>query len=84
MDVLDYFKDSADLPNVQCEACHGPGSEYKSMSIMKDKEKAIAAGLVLPTEKTCLGCHTGAPHEQPKFNYQEAVKEGVHEHKAAS
>jgi len=30
---------------VQCEVCHGPGSAYKGMAIMKDKAKAIAAGL---------------------------------------
>ena len=37
---------SADFPGVQCEACHGPGSEYKSMKTMKDREAAIAAGLI--------------------------------------
>ena len=30
---------------VQCETCHGPGSAYKTMATMKDKAKAIAAGL---------------------------------------
>ncbi|MBI5463965.1 MAG: cytochrome c family protein, partial [Ignavibacteriales bacterium] len=31
---------------VQCEACHGAGSAYKTMAAMKDKAKALAAGLV--------------------------------------
>ena len=74
--------DSADLPGVQCESCHGPGSGYKSMKIMKDQEAAIAAGLVLPDEALCKSCHEGAPHEVPPFNYEEAKKTGLHEFKA--
>ena len=27
----------AELPGVQCESCHGPGSDYKGMKIMKDQ-----------------------------------------------
>ncbi len=74
---------SADLPGVQCEACHGPGSEYKSMKIMKDREASLAAGLILPEKAVCEGCHAGeAPHELPAFNFDEMVKKGVHEHKA--
>jgi nitrate/TMAO reductase-like tetraheme cytochrome c subunit len=72
---------SAEMPGVQCEACHGPGSDYKSMKVMKDPDASAAAGLVLPDEATCKGCHEGAPHEQPAFDYAEAVKQGVHEHK---
>jgi nitrate/TMAO reductase-like tetraheme cytochrome c subunit len=72
---------SAEMPGVQCEACHGPGSEYKSMSVMKDREKAIAAGLTLPDKDTCLRCHTGAPHEQKPFDFDTAKEKGVHEFK---
>jgi nitrate/TMAO reductase-like tetraheme cytochrome c subunit len=53
---------SEDLPGVQCEACHGPGGDYKKMSIMKDAEAAKANGLVIPTQATCDGCHTGDDH----------------------
>ncbi len=47
---------------VQCEVCHGPGSAYKSMGIMKDKAKAIAAGLTeykdqAAIEAKCKTCH---------------------------
>jgi cytochrome c peroxidase len=47
---------------VQCESCHGPGSAYKNMAIMKDKEKAIAAGLSdfkdeATIEQLCKTCH---------------------------
>jgi len=44
-------------PKVECEDCHGPGSQYKTMAIMKDKAKAKAAGLIEPTEKDCQACH---------------------------
>ena len=40
--------------------CNGFGGDYKSMKIMKDREAAVAAGLVIPTEETCTGCHN--PH----------------------
>jgi hypothetical protein len=44
-------------PPLECESCHGAGSEYKSLSVMKDAEKAKAAGLVLPTATFCTTCH---------------------------
>jgi hypothetical protein len=43
---------------VDCESCHGKGSEYAKMWIMKDKEAAKAAGLVAKPDKTsCESCH---------------------------
>ncbi len=45
---------------VQCEVCHGPGSEYKSKSVMQDREKAVANGLLVyenPGEELCITCH---------------------------
>lgn len=53
---------SEELAGVQCEACHGAGGDYKKMSIMKDVEAAKANGLVIPTQATCDGCHTGDDH----------------------
>jgi len=50
------------MAGVQCEACHGPGADYKKMSIMKDLEAAKANGLIIPTQETCNGCHTGDDH----------------------
>ena len=45
------------LASVGCEVCHGPGADYKAMAVMKDKEKAIAAGLIIPKEENCKTCH---------------------------
>lgn len=46
-----------DLRGVQCEACHGPGSEYKGMRIMKDPVLARENGLWDVTRDVCLRCH---------------------------
>ncbi len=50
---------------VTCEVCHGPGSEYKKLSVMKDKAEAVKNGLILFADaaaiKTwCLTCHANA------------------------
>jgi hypothetical protein len=71
--------DSAELPGVQCESCHGAGGGYKSMKVMKDPEASKAAGLLIPDEAFCRKCHEGAPHDQAAFDYAEAVKTGLHE-----
>jgi hypothetical protein len=46
-------------PPLDCEGCHGPGSEYKTLSVMKDPKKARAAGLVDPDAAYCGKCHKG-------------------------
>jgi len=45
------------LPAVQCEACHGPGSNYSPPEVMIDPEKAALAGLVRPSLVVCERCH---------------------------
>ena len=58
---------------VQCETCHGPGSEYKSLSIMKDKQKAIDNGLLIQTGKEfCVTCHNPESPNYKEFNYDDA------------
>lgn len=59
---------------VGCEACHGPGSDYKDMKVMKDKLAALAAGLVDPDEKTCVTCHNEKSPTYKKFVYADAYK----------
>lgn len=73
------------LAGVQCEACHGPGADYKKKSIMEDLEAAKANGLLIPDEKTCLGCHdkTKAPkpyHDKmpEKFEFEKMKAKGIH------
>lgn len=44
-------------PALDCESCHGSGSEYKKKSIMQDPALARAAGLVIPDAGFCRNCH---------------------------
>lgn len=62
---------------VQCEACHGPGADYKTMTIMKDKAKAIEAGLAAisvqdgSAEKLCKHCHNPQSPTFKSFTFKE-------------
>jgi len=66
---------------VTCEVCHGPGSEYKKMSVMKDHAEAVKAGMTdypdtEAIKKTCLTCHENA-HEA-KFDFETAWEKVKH------
>src|SRR3989338_4427831 len=54
---------------VQCESCHGAGSDYAPLSVMKDKAKAIQAGLVMPTKEVCVRCHNPESPNYREFDY---------------
>ena len=43
---------------LDCEGCHGPGADYAK--VMRDRTKAVAAGLVLPGVAACRRCHADA------------------------
>lgn len=54
-----------DSEGVGCEACHGPGSDYKSKKTMQDSAAAKAAGLIMDkSEAACTKCHN---EESPTF-----------------
>jgi len=63
---------------VGCEACHGAGSGYAKLKIMKDKKAALAAGLIIPDEKTCVKCHNTDSPNYKKFNFVEMAKKIAH------
>jgi len=63
---------------VQCESCHGAGGDYLSLSVMKDKAKAMAAGLIMPTKEVCVKCHNPESPNYKEFNYDESFKEIAH------
>jgi hypothetical protein len=63
---------------VQCESCHGAGSDYLSLSVMKSREKSMAAGLIMPTKEVCEKCHNKDNPNYKEFNFDEAVKKITH------
>jgi len=69
---------ASDFEGVGCESCHGPGSAYKSLSIMKDQKKAIENGLIIPTEAVCKKCHNEKSPTFKGFNFSEYVKKIDH------
>ena len=69
-----YFEDTYDKEEgVTCELCHGPGSEYIDVSVMKDRKQFLANGGIIPDEKTCLKCHS-----DPFFSFEEKYREIAH------
>ena len=71
---------AAEFEGVQCESCHGAGSAYKAMSIMKDKNKSIEKGLIIPTEEVCKKCHNANSPTFKGFIYAESVKKIEHKY----
>lgn len=66
---------------VGCEACHGPGSAYKKMSIMKDHAESVKNGMTEygspeAVKKQCLTCHENA-HEAT-FDFDAAWEKVKH------
>jgi len=62
---------------VQCETCHAAGSAYKVMATMKDKAKAIAAGMrefkdAAAIEKFCKTCHNEKSPTFKAFKFDES------------
>ena len=71
------FEKSFDIKSgVQCETCHGPGSAYKNMTIMKDKAKALEAGITdfkdaATIEAFCKNCHNAQSPSYKEFKFAE-------------
>ncbi|MBN2369548.1 MAG: beta-propeller fold lactonase family protein [Vicinamibacteria bacterium] len=68
---------------VQCEKCHGPGSEYMDMEVMQNREAAMMAGLMMPAKKDCMLCHYvkgshAAVHKRPLIDVEKAWMKIAH------
>jgi hypothetical protein len=57
---------------VQCETCHGPGSEYRNLKVMQSREESIAKGLLVYENigDLCIQCHNeeSPTHVEQDFN----------------
>ena len=63
---------------VSCEACHGPGSDYRKKKVMVDPDESREKGLIDPTEKVCTTCHNPDSPAYEGFDYKSAVKKLAH------
>jgi hypothetical protein len=54
---------------VSCESCHGPGSAYKSIPVMKDIAQAKTNGLIIPDETVCKKCHNPESPNYKPFDF---------------
>ncbi len=73
-----YFPNEQMMPTnkkedgVTCEACHGPGSAYKTTHGKEKKEEGLKKGLIIGTndEKICKRCHNPESPTFAGFNYK--------------
>ena len=63
---------------ISCEACHGPGSEYRTITKMRkistgelDKSEV---GMIEADEKLCKTCHNKNSPTYKTFNFNKALK----------
>ena len=68
---------------VSCEACHGPGSLYRKLSVMVDREACVKNGLIVfasqdAVKAKCLSCHENA-HGMKDWDFAEAWEAVKHD-----
>lgn len=65
---------------VQCESCHGPGSDYRILMIMKDRSVAQNYGLAVhdSVDLFCRTCHNEESPTFKGFNFTESWNNIVH------
>jgi YVTN family beta-propeller protein len=68
---------------VQCEGCHGPGSEYLDVHQLKNRKLSEERGMEFPTKADCMICHGEkgshtAVLGSKKFDPEAAWKEIAH------
>jgi hypothetical protein len=71
-----------DAEGIGCEACHGPGSEYQKMAVMKQlvagEVEPASVGLVEPTEALCKTCHNEKSPTYKPFDFKTASAKIAH------
>ncbi len=70
-----------DLPGVQCEACHGPGSGYIKVMIMNRhylRKELSEKGLRDAGKPDCVRCHNSKSPFYKGFNYEQYARRELH------
>lgn len=67
LDESEFTETFDKTQGVQCETCHGPGSEYKGILVMKDKELSKEKGLIIHKNDRDVFCATCHNQESPTF-----------------
>ncbi len=62
---------------VQCETCHGPGSDYKNAQVMKDHAKSVENGMheykdAAAIEAQCRSCHNEKSPTFKEFKFEDS------------
>jgi len=69
---------------VQCESCHGAGSGYKALAVMKDYAKSVAGGMQdfgkdpAKIKAQCIKCHNDRSPTAKEFNFDEQWAKVAH------
>jgi hypothetical protein len=68
---------------VQCETCHGAGSGYKSLKVMKSREESVKNGLIAWKDKaeikaSCVKCHNPESPTYKEFKFDEMYSKIAH------
>jgi len=70
------YKETPEMIQVQCEACHGIGKLHVQ-SVERIKSQKLNAAILAPiSEETCITCHTKS--RDPKFVYEKDLKKVKH------
>ncbi len=69
---------------VTCESCHGAGADFKKISVMKDRDAAIAAGLTADPKAVCVNCHNEESPTFKPFVFEERWTKIAHSRPAAT
>ena len=64
---------------VTCESCHGAGGDYWKIPIMKNREKAVASGLVDKPKEGCIKCHNEESPQYKEFKFEEFFEKIKHQ-----
>jgi cytochrome c peroxidase len=67
---------------VSCEGCHGPGSAYKGLKVMKaitaGEVSAESVGLLVPDEAACKQCHNPDNPFHKEFVFKDYFEKIAH------